>query len=311
MSKSRTKPVLGITLGDPAGIGPEITAKALARLPRNIADFIVIGDTAFIKNLPRHCRLEDLRNPVKKIKPGKPTQESAQAALSYLDHGIKLLKSRAIDGLVTAPLSKENIGKTGIRFEGHTEYLAKAFKTRKFGMMFVGPRIRTIIVTRHIPVAQVPQILTTESILDTIMLSQKTLKQLFKIKFPILAVCGLNPHAGEGGTIGKEEITKIVPAVRKAQRQGALVLGPFAADTLFAMERYQKFDCIVAMYHDQGLIPVKTLFFQELVNLTIGLPFVRTSPAHGTAFDIAGKNKANHHSMAQAITLAALLSHDR
>jgi 4-hydroxythreonine-4-phosphate dehydrogenase len=195
-----------------------------------------------------------------------------------------------------------------MQFPGHTEYLARAFDAKRVGMMFVSNRLKTIIVTRHIPLRRVHLNVTTKNVFDTICLAEKALKQHFRIRRPKLAVCGLNPHAGEKGEIGDEEITQIIPAIRKAKQKNIIVTGPLPADTLFAPERSNKYDAIIAMYHDQGLIPIKTLYFSELVNLTVGLPFIRTSPAHGTAFDIAGKNKADPSSMAAAIKLAAELS---
>ncbi len=175
-------------------------------------------------------------------------------------------------------------------------------------MMFVGDSLRTIIVTRHIPVKKVASALNKKVIVDTICLANNALKKQFQIKNPRLAVCGLNPHAGEGGKIGREEITTIIPAIKACRQKKINVSGPFAADTLFKPSRTKDFDCIVAMYHDQGLIPVKSLYFDQVVNLTIGLPYIRTSPAHGTAFDIAGKNKADSSSMEAAIRLAIQLS---
>jgi len=313
MSKSKNKLTVGITLGDPAGIGPEVVAKALHQLGiRRLANFVVIGDSLLFqrfKNNFSHCLLDDVENPfVAKVKSGFPSRFSAQAGLNYLNRAIDLLKTDSIQALVTAPLSKESICRLGLDFDGHTEYLASAFHSRRCEMMFVGPRCRIVVATRHVPLKEIPRLLNHKNLFETIKLSHSVLKNLFKISRPHIGVCGLNPHAGEGGHMGHEETTKIIPAIHEARQKGLYISGPFAADTLFAMNRYQQFDAIIAMYHDQGLIPIKTLFFTELVNLTIGLPFIRTSPAHGTAFDIAGKNKANAHSMIAAIKLAVKLS---
>ncbi len=284
------KPIIGITLGDPAGVGPEVIAKSLAKPSiQKLGHFKIIG------------------NPSPKIKPGRPDQHSAQASLAYLQKAVELLKSRKINALVTAPVCKEAITALGKPFHGHTEFLAHAFHVKNFEMMFVSKALRTIIVTRHIPIQRVSRSITLTKVYNTILLANKSLKEHFKIKRPRIAVWGLNPHAGEGGSMGQEEITKIIPSIHKAQREGIHVQGPFPADTLFSPDTTRGYDVIISMYHDQGLIPVKTLYFNQLVNLTIGLPFIRTSPAHGTAFDIAGKNKADPSSMSEAIKLAAKL----
>lgn len=286
------KRVIGITTGDPAGIGPEITAKAIRSLPRLPgAELHVINEKAF------------------GIVPGRSSKKSAQAALNALHEAIQLLKLKKINALVTAPLSKESICTLGIDFVGHTEYLADAFKCKKFAMMFVSPKLKTMIVTRHLPLKAVPKAINSKNILEAIELMDGALKKHFKIPRPVIAVCGLNPHAGEGGRLGTEEIKIIIPTIQTARKNGINVIGPLAADTLFSPDLPHKYDAVVAMYHDQGLIPVKTLDFSRVVNLTIGLPFIRTSPAHGTAFDIAGKNKANPASMIEAIKLAAQLIH--
>ena len=313
MSRSATK-VLGITLGDPAGIGPEVTAKALSKASlRNRTRFLVIGDEASLKKYffrqydgVDHCAVPSVS--CSDYSAGKPTAQSAELSLRFLERSVELIKNNSIHALVTAPLSKESVCVFRSGFLGHTEYLADAFRVRKFDMMFVTDQLKTVIVTRHVPVADVSKLITRQKVFDTITLVDDSLRRQFKIMRPRIAVCGLNPHAGEGGKIGKEEIKSIIPAIQKAVQIGIKVSGPFAADTMFVPERRRGFDAIVSMYHDQGLIAMKTLFFYSVVNLTIGLPFVRTSPAHGTAFDIAGKNKADASSMIKAIELAAELS---
>lgn len=288
MSKSSRK-TIGITLGDPCGIGPQVTAKALKMLPRLRANIVMIGDQ-------------------KGFIPGKPNPASARASLDYLNRAVELLKGNKISALVTAPVSKESISALGVSFEGHTEFLARAFKVKNFGMMFVTRPLKTILVTRHIPLNQVSEAINPRNIFETIQLISLSLRNQFRIKNPRIAVCGLNPHAGEGGMIGEEERTKIVPAIKRARKAGIDAFGPLAADTLFCGPVIRGYDAAVAMYHDQGLIAIKSLYFSKVVNLTVGLPFVRTSPAHGTAFDIAGKNKADPSSMLEAIKLAARLS---
>ncbi len=313
MSKLKNK-VIGITLGDPAGIGPEVTAKALKELRLNSVTHIkIIGQKAllqpYLTKFPKNCSVLNCVPPFSQnIIPGMPNLETARASLFFLDKAIKLIKTNEISALVTAPVCKETICDLGYPFLGHTEYLAQAFHTKKFAMMFVSDKLRTMIVTRHLPIRMVPAAIRKNTIFENIFLGQEALQSYFHIRSPRIAVCGLNPHAGEGGTIGKEELTEIIPAIQKAQRSGIQVDGPFAADTLFMLSQTKAFDLIIAMYHDQGLIPIKTLYFNTVVNLTVGLPFVRTSPAHGTAFDIAGKNKANPSSMLAAIALAIKLS---
>jgi len=311
-SKSKNK-TIGITLGDPLGIGPEIAAKALRLLSVNsLANYVLIGDfeifKQYLKHIPKNCSFVDLKSNVDLGKIGKASTKSAKASYIYLKTAVELIKKNMISSLVTAPVCKETIAQTQKNFVGHTEFLADAFKVKKFGMLFVGGDAKTILVTRHIPLKQVSKSITTKKVSETLQLANKSLKEQFRINNPKIAVCGLNPHAGEGGAIGKEEIDHIVPAIKQANNCGIAAFGPFAADTLFSPVTARAYDCVVAMYHDQGLIPVKTLAINKLVNFTVGLPFIRTSPAHGTAFNIAGKNKADPSSMIEAIKLAAKLS---
>ncbi len=292
MPTSRLRIKIGITLGDLRGVGPEVVAKALDRWDiSRLADFKIIGQPIITSPFT--------------------AKHAGQLSLNYLQTAVDLLKKKEIDALVTAPVSKEAISTVDPTFQGHTEFLAKAFGVKNVGMLFVTDELRTIIVTRHIPLKDVSKTINRQNILSTIQLTHHTLQKQFGIPNPHLAVCGLNPHAGEGGTIGREEIQKIIPAIKQAQRKGIDVEGPFAADTLFSSGNSRRYDAVVAMYHDQGLIPIKTLAFRKAVNLTIGLPFVRTSPAHGTAFDIAGKNIADPSSMCEAIKLAVGLSRKR
>ncbi len=313
MSKSRIRP-LGITLGDPAGIGPEVIAKSLrAASIRKIKDLVLIGDQDIFRRyggrLPGNATFIDLKCvPGGRLAAGKISPAAARASIRTLDFAIELLKRKQLRGLVTGPVCKEAVNLLGLPFHGHTEYLADHFGVRRFGMMFIGERLRTILVTRHIPLSAVSSAINTRNVLESIELVDEALKKMFHIRKPTIGVCGLNPHAGEGGTIGKEEILKILPAIRQARRRGMSVAGPLAGDTAFTPEVAGTFDAIVAMYHDQGLIAIKSLEWTSLVNLTLGLPFIRTSPAHGVAFNIAGKNKANPGSMIEAIRLADRLS---
>lgn len=313
MSRSKNK-IIAITLGDPSGVGPEIIAKALAKpVIRKLTDFLVIGDLSIYRRYqPRNLRdyaFLDLKNiPAKQFLLGKANPTSARAAIEYLQKALELIKQKRISAIVTGPVCKEAICALGFEFQGHTEFIADYFKVRRFDMMFVSPTIKTVVATRHIPLSQVHDVLDIQKILGTIHLTATALKTYFKIKNPAIAVCGLNPHAGENGRMGNEEITTIAPAIKKAQQAGLRVSGPFPADTIFCPPIAKQYDCIIAMYHDQGITPLKAIYFNQLVNLTIGLPFIRTSPAHGTAFNIAGKGIADADSLCAAIKLAAQLS---
>lgn len=313
-NKNRGPKPIGLTMGDPGGIGPEIIAKALHRgALRGQGPFCLIGDCAvfkqYIKKLPPGSTMLHCGGPLGgNYRIGRPDPANGAAALLFLDTAIDLLKQGHLRALVTAPLAKETIKPFHRRFQGHTEHLAEAFGNPPVGMLFVSDILKIIIVTRHLPIRQVPRAVSQESVLETIRLTDRALRNLFHIRSPKIGVCGLNPHAGEGGTIGREEITAIIPAIKQARLKKIDASGPFAADTLFTQKSGPRYDAIVAMYHDQGLIPAKAPGINRLVNLTIGLPFIRTSPAHGTAFDIAGENRADPSSMAAAIALAARLS---
>lgn len=302
-------------MGDPAGIGPEVVAQALTKPSiRRRAQYVIIGDAGiyqkYSSRLHANCSFVDCQNvPLKKLRIGKETALGGGAALEYLQRGVAMVKNRAVASLVTAPLSKEAVSlHTKQHFQGHTEYLANAFGVKKVEMMFVSRGLRMIIATRHLPLKKVPSAITPDKLYKTIQLTHDGLKKLFKIKRPKIGICGLNPHAGEGGKMGQEEIAIITPTVKKARKHHIHIEGPFAADTMFTPDVYRHYDVIIAMYHDQGLVGVKTMCFNKLVNLTIGLPFVRTSTAHGTAFNIAGQNKADPSSMCEAIKLAADLT---
>lgn len=301
-------------MGDPSGIGPEVVAKALSNpLIYQLARFKIIGNKEiykqYAKKLSPYCSFihaGDLA--LSRWKGGCVNPLSGADSLMYLEKAVQLLKNKEIDALVTAPVSKEAIARGNSSFVGHTEFLARSWDVKNVGMMFVSGALRVVLATRHIPLKEVSHTLNRHLIFETIQLTYAVLQELFKIKNPVIAVCGLNPHAGESGLLGKEEIKKIIPAIKKAQKRKWRVEGPFSADSLFVPSIVKRYDAVVAMYHDQGLIPVKTLFFSKLVNLTIGLPFIRTSPAHGTAFDIVGKNMADCSSMLEAIKLAAALT---
>lgn len=279
----KNKPTICITMGDPSGIGPEVTLKSLkSPQVKNSATFIIIGDNRY----------------------RKPDVDCGKASFEYLETAVDFLKKKKADALVTAPVNKEMINKAGIKFIGHTEYLAEKFKVKKFAMMLVGGGLRVTLVTRHLALKEAICSLNKKEIVKAIELTAEGLKKYFKIKTPKIVVCGLNPHCGEGGILGKEEENIILPAVKTIRRKIKGIIGPMAADSAFRKAYEGKFDAVICMYHDQGLIPLKMLAQFEGVNITLGLPFIRTSPTHGTAYDIAAKNKADHRSMLEAIKLA-------
>ena len=263
-----------ITTGDPKGIGLEVTEKAL-KDPRikSLANFYII-----------------------KPKDG--------IGLDAIDKAVSLLKKHKADGLVTAPVNKSLINKKCPSFKGHTEYLARLTNTKKFVMMFCGCGLKVSVVTRHIALNKVPGVITREKIKEAIVLTEKYLKKHFRILQPRIGVCGLNPHCGENGLIGMEEKKIIAPLIKNLKSKIPFLKGPIPSDAIFYMARKGKLDAVIAMYHDQALGPFKMIAFDKGVNVTLGLPFVRTSPDHGTAYDIAGKGIANPGSMKEAIKLA-------
>jgi len=298
---------IGITLGDPAGIGPEIVRAALAsgQLPVD-AEYSVIGPAL-------DCSL------------GEPTQESAQAALQALEEGVRLALRGEIDAIVTAPINKARMYDIGFCFPGQTEFLAGRCGVTNFAMVLTGGKLTVALVTVHLPLREVPGALKTEKIVRVGLLLRDFLQRR-GIATPRIAVAGLNPHAGESGALGSEEAEIIAPAIEKLQSaipcpqslrdsvagggnlQSAIVRGPFSPDTVFHHAANGDWDGVLCMYHDQGLIPLKLHAFHEGVNVTLGLPFPRTSPDHGTAFEIAGKNLARPDSMIAAINLAVELA---
>jgi len=279
-----------ITLGDPAGIGPEVVDQALANLslPADI-EVIVLGD--------RSAGI-----------PGKPTTTSAAAALAALDEAVRQLKLGQADAVVTGPVSKEGLQAIGFPFPGQTEYFAHAFGVVDYGMLLTGKTLTVGLATIHEPLAQISTLLTTERIIRIGILTADFLIRR-GISKPNIAVAGLNPHAGENGALGDEETRIIAPAINQLNALGtALFSGPAVPDAIFRDAAMGKFDAVLAMYHDQGLIPLKLLDFDSAVNVTLGLPKPRTSPDHGTAYSIAGKNLADPSSMMAAIRLACELA---
>jgi 4-phospho-D-threonate 3-dehydrogenase / 4-phospho-D-erythronate 3-dehydrogenase len=332
------QPILGVTMGDPAGIGPEIVARAAADpAVRRDSRPVVIGAASAMSAaldlvaspLRLHavkrvadCRwadgtLEvlDLANVDMGALPrGAVSAEAGRAAYAYIERAVALCQAHDIDGIVTAPINKEALAAAGMQHTGHTEILARLSNTADFAMLLMGHELRVIHVTTHVALRRVPDLVTRERVLKTIRLAQRAMEGLGRGDARI-AVAGLNPHAGEDGLFGDEEETAIAPAIEAARAEGMSVVGPLPADTLFSRARGGEFDIVVAMYHDQGHIPVKTVGFTydeasrrwtglSGVNVTVGLPFLRVSVDHGTAFDRAWKGIANPESMIEAIDVA-------
>ncbi len=319
-------------MGEPAGIGPEIVLKSVqAQDCQLISRPVILGDLTTLRETAQRLgsRIELIdwsvedpypedpqRLPViatsqlvpQQRIPGQPTPAGGDASYRYVEAGIQLALNKVIQGLATAPISKAMWHAAGRDYPGHTELLADLTKTQDVRMMLAGSRLRVILVTTHIPFAQVPDALSVERIKTTITLAAKHLAQFHGLAQARLAMAGLNPHAGEGGAFGDEEERIITPAIEQAQGQGIQVDGPFPADSVFVRAVNGEFDGVICLYHDQGLIPLKLLSWTDGVNVTIGLPIVRTSPDHGTAFDIAGQGKADPHSMQAAIRLAAQMA---
>jgi len=312
-----SKPRIVVTIGDPSGIGPEVTLKALASPKiRGLANFIVVGNTFVIEKVMRDLglsfsgRMVNIDNIPREIfSYGRSRPIFGRASIDYLDKALDMLVNGQADAIVTAPINKASIDSAGFSgFLGHTEYLAEKTLSKNVAMMFVGNKLKITLVTRHIALKDVSKKLSKEAIVAAIYLTSRYLKKFFGIRNPKIGVTGLNPHAGEGGMFGQEEIRIIKPAMRMAARRIRGLSGPVSPDVIFNAAIDGAYDAVVAMYHDQALIPFKLLYFNTGVNLTLGLPFIRTSPDHGTAFDIAGKGTADPSSMIEAIALAVRLS---
>ena len=315
---------VGISIGDFNGIGPEIIMKSLK--DKAITDFftpVIFGSgklftyqkNIFKLNLNFNYITEasqaqggklNMVNLVKEnsnVELGTPTEESTKMAIDSLEAATEALLKGEIDVLVTAPINKDEMMKQGFKHAGHTGYFEEKFN--KKGLMFlVTEDLKVAVSTHHIPISKVAENISKEKIKKQIKMLQQTLIEDFSISKPKIAVLGLNPHAGDGGVIGNEEIEIIAPAIRELSDNGVLAFGPFPADSFFQPEKYKSFDAVLAMYHDQGLAPFKTIAYEEGVNYTAGLPFIRTSPDHGTAYDIAGKNVADEQSFTEAIFTA-------
>lgn len=238
-----------------------------------------------------------------RVELGKSTEMAGESSFRALDRAVNDLKKGGIDILVTAPINKHNIQRENFNFPGHSEFLAEQFRAKDYLMLMVSEVMKIGVVTTHVPISEVPEKLSRELILSKIRIISQSMLQDFSIPKPRIAVLGLNPHAGDNGFLGKEEETMIIPAIKQAHEEGIVALGPYPADGFFGTSEYLKFDAVLAMYHDQGLIPFKLTSFERGINYTAGLPVVRTSPAHGTAYDIAGEDKASQESFMQAIYL--------
>ena len=320
------KIIVGISQGDINGIGLEVIIKtfldaqilelctpvifgsnktaSVHRKALNIEDFSfnLIRDISEINH--KRANIINVYEEDVTIDLGAQTEAGGKYALKSLEAAAHALSQNQVDVLVTAPINKENIQSPDFKFPGHTEYLDEKFGTGNSLMFLVSDNLRVAVVTGHIPVTRVAQELTAEKIIKKIQALNKSLIQDFSIRKPKIAVLGLNPHAGDNGVIGNEEQQIIIPAIDKAKEEGMLVYGPYPADGFFGNGAYKNFDAVLAMYHDQGLIPFKTIAFNSGVNFTAGLPFVRTSPDHGTAYDIAGKNMASEESFRRAVYAA-------
>ncbi len=319
-------------MGDPAGIGPEVILKALAEasIRKSIAPLLIGEDFIFervkkIVGFPFHF------HPINKIEEaifkegqidilnlgemrennfvvGKVSRVCGKAAIAYVKKAFFLAKNKRIGALVTAPINKEAVSLSNFPYPGHTEFLAALTKRKRVGMVLAAKELKVLLVTTHLALRDISAALTEEKILEKIKLGYHFLKDDLKLKNPRIGLCGLNPHNGEAGIFGDEEERVIKPAIAAARRAGINCIGPVPSDIIFYQATKQKkYDLVIAMYHDQGLIPLKTLYFEEAVNITIGLPIIRTSPDHGTAFDIAYQGKADSTSMKEAIRYAARL----
>ncbi len=328
---SRTTPI-AVTMGEPAGIGPELTVKAwFSKKSRTLGTWFYVGDASLLYSAAkqlgatlsiRECEdfeavlacpddclpvlMEPLEHPVE---PGVPSTHTAAATLASIERAANLALQGGAGGVVTNPIQKSTLYDAGFKHPGHTEYLAAiAGKGERSVMMLVAEDLRTVPVTVHVPLAKVPSLLSIDLIVETVRIVHRDMIGRFGISAPRIAIAGLNPHAGEAGALGHEEQDVIAPAIAELRGMGIDVTDPLPADTMFHAAARKRYDVAVCMYHDQALIPVKTIGFDTGVNCTLGLPFIRTSPDHGTALDIAGKGLADPSSLIAAITLAQELS---
>ncbi|MFM8550885.1 MAG: 4-hydroxythreonine-4-phosphate dehydrogenase PdxA [Nitrospiraceae bacterium] len=329
------RPFLALTMGDPAGIGPEVIVKALAKPEMlRLCRPLVIGSRDVLQRTVRSLRLslqvrevmaqetplgrrgeipvlDPLEKPLGRVTIGTEGRQTGSASVAFIATAVKLALSGAVDAIVTGPINKEAINKAGFNYPGHTELLADLTHSDEVGMMILGGPLKIMFVTTHVALRDLPDQLTSARVGKAIRLAHRALRDYFGIARPRIGVAALNPHAGEGGLFGDEERRVILPASRRARAIGIQASDPLPADTLFGKAVRGAYDGIVAMYHDQGLIPLKLVAFGTCVNLTVGLPIIRTSVDHGTAFDIAGKGLADPGSLIEAVKLAARLALSR
>jgi len=324
------RPRIGITIGDPAGIGPEVVLKAVAEAAvREVCAPVIIGDAQLLAHTARKLNLQcgyeivrrdeplpdqidapviyHLDNIRADIEPGVESSVAGRASGEYIEAAVELCLGGQLDAISTAPINKRALFLGGYSFPGHTEFLAHLTHTAEVAMAFVAANLRIVLISTHVPLAEAIRLVEKDRIGRVIKLANRELKR-WGIPEPRLAMAALNPHGAEGGLFGVEESAEIMPAVEACREAGIDVAGPFPADTVFLRASRGEFDAVVACYHDQAMIPVKCLSFGEAVNVSLGLPFIRTSVDHGTAFDIAGRGLAEHSSMVAAITLAAEFS---
>ncbi len=306
-------PEILITLGDPLGIGTEVTLKALRRFKSAKARFVLLGSrSAHLPLVPKLKSVLAQSNVVWREVPLRfhknPQTFAGRASLESLKAAVALLKNPQTQALITAPISKTHILRAGCDFPGHTEFLCDHYKVKHFAMMLFCERLRVVLMTIHKPLRAIFSDITAKNLKEKLRLTTTSLQKHFNVARPKIAVCGLNPHASENGRFGDEEKTVLSPALKSWQKskdgQSALVFGPLAADTVFHKAIQGEFDAVICHYHDQALIPIKTIAFDSSVNMTLGLPFLRTSPDHGTAFDIAGRSLASETSMLAALQAA-------
>jgi 4-hydroxythreonine-4-phosphate dehydrogenase len=329
------RPAIALTLGDPNGIGPEVVLKCVVdRVLRSLYTPVIVGNRAVLQAESVRLGLGDLRfatfgtseggrahegvlvadpdpEQVVRIRHGEVSAGAGRSAMAAVERAVTLCMRRDVDAMVTAPISKEAIALAGYTDPGHTEFIARATGASEHAMMMVSNRLRVGLVTGHMPLSEVPGHITRQSVQNRIRMMDATLRADFGVETPNIAVLGLNPHAGDGGVLGTEDRDVIIPAIQAARGDGYRVSGPYPADGFFAARGHERVDAVLAMYHDQGLVPFKTIAFRSGVNYTAGLPIVRTSPDHGTAFDIAGSGRADPDSMLCAIRLAMQVAQRR
>lgn len=325
------KAIIGITMGDAAGIGPEIITKVLKEekvyqwcSPLVIGDADVMRAALKITGLDLNIHsiraisqakfrygvvdvLDSANIDIERLRLGQVDEMCGRAAVIYTQKAVKMALDNVIQAMISAPLNKESMRKAGYSYEGQTQIIGELTGSKKYSLMLILDSLRLLQVTTHIPLNKVSHLITKDRIFDMILIAHQSLRTFFKIENPKIAVSAFNPHGGEGGLFGREEIDKIVPAIQAARKEGINVVGPIPADSIFVRARKGEFDTVLALYHDQANIAIKLMGFGSVVTLVVGVPIIRTSVGHGTAFDIAGKNLADHQNLRQAVKLTSEL----